>query len=343
MNRSEQEHTRIVRAWLDEGSTQLSPRVHDAVLREFPRITQDGPFSSGRGRFYRYAAVIVAAAAVAIVVLAGTRLVPGVGPGGPGPDASQPASPVPSATLRPIDYSYRDVGFIGLPPPGATPSSPNTGELVETYWISGSLPFDGAAYLYADGRLIWFEYPGDQSTGYLEQRLTPEGVELVQALATRWRPHGTEVRSLDPRHLPDLLPVGAWADITARPYVPSGFAACLSVSDPWHFFEDRAVDDLSEKMAMLPPAAADLLRYRAAVPSDDYGEPSFHCLGLTTEDARRLDAALRDAGLEQDEWRNRYLLEYHVDLDGDSPETWRLNVWFEPILPDGTIGCTSCG
>lgn len=339
MNRSEQERTRIVRAWLDEGSTHLSPSVHHAVLREFPRITQDGSFSSGRGRFYRYAAVIVAA--VATVVLAGTRLLPGVGPGGPGPDTSQPPSSVPSATLRPIDPSYRDVGFIGLPPPGATPSTPSTGELVETYWISGSLPFDGAAHLYADGRLIWFEYYEEQSTGYLEQWLTPEGVELVQALATRWRPHGIEVMWLDPRYLPNRLPASAWADMTIRPYVASGYAACLMVSNAAGTFEDSIpFATVSEKLAMLPAATAELLRDRATV--SGYEGP-FHCLGMTTQDARLLDAALGDAGLAQDEWRNTYLLEYHIDLDGDGPETLQLNVWFEPILPDGTISCTSCG
>ena len=67
------------------------------------------------------------------------------------------------------------------------------------------------------------------------------------------------------------------------------------------------------------------------------------CLGMTTAEARLLDAALSDAGLEQDEWRNKYLLEYHVVLDSAAPDAWRLGVWFEPILPDGTIGCTSCG
>ena len=37
MNRSEAERARAIRAWLDEGSTELSPRVLDGVLRELPR------------------------------------------------------------------------------------------------------------------------------------------------------------------------------------------------------------------------------------------------------------------------------------------------------------------
>ena len=32
----------------------------------------------------------------------------------------------------------------------------------------------------------------------------------------------------------------------------------------------------------------------------------------------------------------RYLLEYHIVLDSAAPDAWRLGVWFEPILPDGT-------
>ena len=73
-------------------------------------------------------------------------------------------------------------GFIGVPPEGATPSTPERGELVLSYWSS---PF--RMWVYADGRLIWVrhgDFPygaNNRSTGYLEQRLTPEGAELLRS------------------------------------------------------------------------------------------------------------------------------------------------------------------
>jgi hypothetical protein len=222
---------------------------------------------------------------------------------------------------------------------------PSSAVLVENFWLpprGGPLvryPYRGQVFLYADGRLIWNEYFDQGSTGWLEQRLTAFGIELVQALATE--PFDDQPRKLDPAQLPNLLPDRAWADETVRPYVPSGFAACLFVSDPEHPFDTPSVP-LSEALAMLPTDASDLLRDRASVPTEIPNDP-FDCRGMNVADARRLDAALRDADLEQDEGRNGSLLEYHVDLDGDGPETWWVNVWFEPILPDGTITCSSCG
>ncbi len=90
-------------------------------------------------------------------------------------------------------------GFIGLPPEGATPSTPASGELV-VHWsgFTATLPpQEGArdivrAWVYADGRVIWDrrshgnpvripEAANELNSGYLEQRLTPEGVELVRS------------------------------------------------------------------------------------------------------------------------------------------------------------------
>lgn len=89
---------------------------------------------------------------------------------------------------------FLDRGFIGLPPLGATPSSPASGELEIFYWghgHPGDEPGDGPrimAWLYADGRLIAWQTGADLpesanplSTGFLEQRLTPEGVERLRS------------------------------------------------------------------------------------------------------------------------------------------------------------------
>jgi hypothetical protein len=340
MIRSDRDRTRIVRAWLDDGTTELSQQVLDAVLLEFPTTPRDRPFGARWSpRISTFAKIVVATALVVVAFIAGTRFAPaGGGPGAPGSAASPSPSAIPTPTPA-IDYSYRDVGFIGLPPLGAAPSGLGSTELLDTYWLPNT-PFKGAAYLYADGRLIWFEYTtGNEpygSTGYLEQRLSADGVEMVQALG------GDPlqgVKRLDFRNLSDGLPETAWQDVTIRPYVPSGFAACI-----WHAnWEDpfrESTLTLPKKLALLPAAAADLLRDRELVRGYDGVS---HCLGMTTAEARQLDEALRGAGLAQDEWRNEFILEYHAVLDSAAPKAWRIEVWFEPILPDGTIGCTSCG
>ena len=89
---------------------------------------------------------------------------------------------------------FLDRGFIGLPPPGATPSTPESGELEIFYRGNGDpgdKPGDGPGiqtWVYADGRLISLRKGSDLpesanplSTGFLEQRLTPEGVELLRS------------------------------------------------------------------------------------------------------------------------------------------------------------------
>lgn len=337
MNRSEADRVRAVRGWLEEGSTELSARVRDGVLREFPGTTQDRPFWSSRWPRMNTFATVSAVAVGLVVVVVGARLLGGASPGGGGPAMPSPDAPSPTPY---VDRSYRDVGFIGLPPLGATPSSPRTTVLVESFWVpaeGGGLPYRGGVFLYADGRLIWNEYFDGRSTGWLEQRLTSEGIDLVRGLAFG----GGVSRRLYPALLPTELPANAWADARVRPYVPSGFAACLFVSDPEHPFTIPSIP-LSEALPMLPMDARDLLHDREPVPTDTPNDP-FDCRGMNVVDARRLDAVLRRAGLDQDEWRNGSLLEYHIDLDGDGPETWWLNVWFEPFLPDGSITCSSCG
>ena len=253
--------------------------------------------------------------------MSGAGLFGGSRPGGAGATpTSTPSVSIgcPVSDTGRIDYSYRDVGFIGLPPRDATPSDPTATELVEVFFRPGGLPYKGAAFLYADGRLIWNEYFGEaytRSTGWLEQSLTDDGIELVRALADN-APEGP--RRLDPGVLPGRLPENAWVDEAVRPYVPSGFAACLALTNQVNPFSDLSMTQ-REKLAALPAAAADLLRDRTHVPTtlDAYGpDPSeFDCLGLGLADARRLDAALREAALEQEAGRNRYLLEYHVELE----------------------------
>ena len=88
------------------------------------------------------------------------------------------------------DFVLR-TGFIGLPPIGATPSS--SGERRARDLVLGPLGCQREgqgrtrAWVYADGRLISWggpDRPGSAnplSTGFLEQRLTPEGVERLRS------------------------------------------------------------------------------------------------------------------------------------------------------------------
>ena len=72
-----------------------------------------------------------------------------------------------------------DKRFIGLPPVVATPSTPESGELVIQYWVEpralrAAMAGDQAGYTPTGGR-------SHRASGLLEQRLTPEGVELLRS------------------------------------------------------------------------------------------------------------------------------------------------------------------
>lgn len=122
--------------------------------------------------------LVVALAAAALVAVAGT------------------------AAYGTVRVLLLDKGFIGLPPVGATPSAPESGELV-VQWQGNAPPVPSQqggysfirTWVYADGRVIWDRRPHSSSdgkggipeganefnSGYLEQRLAPEGVQLVRA------------------------------------------------------------------------------------------------------------------------------------------------------------------
>jgi hypothetical protein len=296
------------------------------------------------------------AVATLIATLVGLQLIGGTGVGGPAPPPPSPstvspspsaafASPTPRLVVPPcppyapsnavgtVPAALSERGLVGLPPVGSSPSAPEVGRLVDCWPVNGGLlPYLGMVRLYADGRLIWnyyFDEGNWRSTGHIEQRLTPEGVELLRGL--------DDIAEKDPLRLAEWLPSTAWEDRTIRPYVPSRYGACLVANDG-----RRALDlALTEKLGMLPPAVSGLLRDREPVPiwGDSYDDP-FDCLGLTTAEVRRLDEVLRDSGFAQEEQLNRYLLEYHL---GDGPGTMRISIWFEPVFPDGSIGCSACG
>jgi hypothetical protein len=101
--------------------------------------------------------------------------------GQPSPTVASPSSP--------------PVGLVGVPQQGAGRSAPARGELVLSLMFghSGGDPGRFSVHVYRDGRLIWERLGGGEdehaiaySTGLLQQRLTPKGIELLmdEALST---------------------------------------------------------------------------------------------------------------------------------------------------------------
>ena len=138
--------------------------------------------------------LVVAAAAAAVLLVAGTVLV--WGDGGRHVRTVPPAAPTPTTT--PLDPS-QSLDAV-LPPEGAMPSTPETGELVAAITMSSDpTPAprgeDAFVNLYADGRLISWracrpsagpcsltasEALLEQFQGLIERRLTADGVERVR-------------------------------------------------------------------------------------------------------------------------------------------------------------------
>lgn len=137
------------------------------------------------------------------------------------------------------------------------------------------------AWVYADGRLVVErdvdipEGANPSSTGFLEQRLTSEGVETMRTYVVshgepllsespypilRVRQGGRlvdldPVRGFDPDRLLEAeswLPESAWEDEKLRAYVPSQFAVCYDGG--------RQPGAPRRIVESLPAAAADLLR-----------------------------------------------------------------------------------
>jgi hypothetical protein len=226
-------------------------------------------------------------------------------------------------------------GLIGLPPEGAEPSAPETGELVETFPAAGGAPpYRGLARLYADGRLIWNRYYGSQNsrtTGYLEQRLTPEGVEIVKG--------ETDLAMKEPLELLDRLPLDVWQRWAPMPYVPSGYGICLNAQGPPL---DQAPDDVAletaQLLTMLPASISSLLAGREYVSPIEWDQ---ECIAQSTEEARVLEWVLREAGYDQNPFINHFMVQYSVPVPGT--DGLQISLMFEPRFPDGSIGCSACG
>ena len=241
------------------------------------------------------------------------------------------------------------------------------------YRVSGPRAHDYSRsrnWVYADGRLIRLGAlrdngtPSAKSIGFVEQRLTREGVKLVRSeivsaggfghaqpppgskslhagpliqvrkddrlVPLRW---ASDLERLNARlyDLESWLPASAWKQRKVRAYVPSRFEVCaaVSVSDN----PGRHVQPMrpARIVALLPEAAQNVLRGR------DWNthESSGGCFAVTTNEARSLAKALDGAGPAK-----KGRLRYGFDAPGPSRQVW---IGFSPYLPHGETTCLPCG
>ena len=260
-----------------------------------------------------------------------------------------------------------DKGIVGLPPVGATPSAPKSGMLEMYYWINDPR---SRSWVYADGRLIRFGVPPRR--GFLEQRLTREGVKLLRSEivsaggfghaqpppgSTSLDPLGIQVRKGDRlvplRWASDLkrlearltnpgswLPASAWKQPKVRAYVPSRFRVCAAavvVPDLDKPGQGRGVQMSPARIvALLPAAAQNVFRGR------DWNARGAGpgCFAVTTNEARSLAKALDGAGPATKRAGSAIRLHYTFDAPGPSRQVW---IGFDPFLPHGEVTCSGCG
>ena len=351
--------------------------VDDAVIKEAKR--------RARRRRWSYGAVVAAALATVAAFLAwyppptdghppaadAGATAGAFGAGGAGRDAGDPT------VLR--------EGFVGLPPEGAAPSSPTTGDLVLQV-MTRTKP----VWVYQDGRMISFqrgaalipEAANDEFSGFLEQHLTPEGVEMLRSYLvdnamtiTPSSPDrhpgatgplvrvGDQISTVSvhgcgwvvgcPRiSFPETwLPASAWTDRQYRAYVPSGFEICYGGS--------VVPDGLSPgDLAALPPdvyvqpARVELVR--AALPAEasallspvgsQDGSSENGCAVVGTADARIIDRAMKAAGVRPHEGSELHLIHYTFGIPPAAGQTAAIeaHLGFQPVLPHGATACTDC-
>lgn len=286
------------------------------------------------------------------------------------------------ATVAPAN-----VGFIGLPPEGATPSTPKHGELVLSF-EGRSMAADESmhrVYVYADGRVIsWWESGsplGSNAGTFLEQRLTPEGVELLRGELTSTglfdadqslvNTHGPEwfwgtIEVLNGDRLVSVFwassasrmgherTIATWEQARALQHADARLTnpELWLPADTWEDQELRAYVPSSYAVCYAgrdskPIAPSQILPQlppsAAELLSGQRIErlPDRYCADLTTEDARSLVLALDAANAQREELETTFLL-YSFHQPGMSAAN-EIYLSLEPRLPHGEAVCTGCG
>jgi hypothetical protein len=275
-----------------------------------------------------------------------------------------------SASAFAVRAFVLDKGFSGLPPVGATPSTPESGVLEMYYWVH-AVRGRTRNWVYADGRLIRLGVTRDNGTplpGLREQRLTREGVELLRSeimSAARFGQPPPGSQSLHPSNPPTIqvrkgdrlvplrwasnlkrlearltdpeswLPASAWMQRKIKAaYVPSRYEVCAGVAVKIPV-QPRSLNAQPMRpgriLALLPAAAQKALRDRGWPAKDGR-----NCFAVTTNEARSLAKALDRAGPAGKGGR----LNYRFDV----PEANRqVSISFSPYFPHGETVCLQCG
>jgi hypothetical protein len=321
--------------------------------------------------------MVLLAIAAAVVAIAGVFVVvfrdDGDAEAGPGnreasntprtaPNAVPGSTTIPPAERPPVTAPGDASTTAPLLPEGA-PSTPYIGELV------ASVPnvADGDTYyIYADGRLIWGSEQVGVRGGFVERRLTPEGIQRLRSefLATGlFDPNsppgddaacsfgpcvrGDDGRLLTGRESPTetaklasylktldgWLPKSQWAAPRITTYVPARIAACVQtfVNVP-----DRVVPvplDLSILVPAFPARAAELLGGREPIGGRPNPDPA--CFEVTLDEARTLaDELLSPAGGGSHQYSGVVMRNPHFDaIQPDTPEGIVAYVRFNTLLP----------
>jgi hypothetical protein len=254
--------------------------------------------------------------------------------------------------------------FIGLPPEGAAPSMPDTGELVFFFYAealgSAGRDTDGLSmWLYEDGRLIWQRQPvgtpDDQTelafgtteptTAVIEQRLTPGGVELLRseviAVGQVLEEHqigGVNFRILrypDAGQLVELI----WSD----GWLPERLASPASWLPPSAWADQRIGGYVPRlyaacgypRLARLPSHARDLILAHATNPDGVVSGLDLSCYLVPTEIAREFAATLEVAGIHLEEYSSS--LRSVLSSPNDAPD-----IMVIPVSPDEEPMCLQC-
>jgi hypothetical protein len=233
---------------------------------------------------------------------------------------------------RSREYVDSRVGFVGLPPVGARSSNPipaqelRHGEWCEPaiqapdFCVNEANPRPNEFWLFSDGRLIWY-FVGDLPeganplfTGLLEQRLTPQGVEYFRTEyadleAGPSLPAANHDGLVERLRDPSNWPSGTWADPAIRPYIPATYGVTFYREGPTLG---------AEVLAVLPPAAQDLLRERNWSENRN-GTAAFWGTSITSDEVRTLVDILEDAAVASgpEEYQDRLSYRF-VDASGSA-------------------------
>ena len=170
-----------------------------------------------------------------------------------------------------------DKGIVGLPPVGATPSTPENGVLEMYIWVhpvmlrplvpGQDIHPSGQSWVYADGRLIRLgggRVNGRLRRGFIEQRLTREGVKLLRSEIVSTGLFGHERPCMNFIQL--LHGEQRVAPATERKFCSKDGTPTAATPQQRHALK-RLVGRLANPESWLPASAWKQRKFRAYVPS----------------------------------------------------------------------------